>query len=116
MVFESRLIEVLRKHLDELVQKVWEDGVVTDEEKDLIIDELEEYGIRDAGYRAIETLRLEKAFRAWGSDLTPDTTPLEAGLGFAVTEIRQVGPERMLPQPSYLFSLPHRVHCSASLG
>jgi len=42
------------------------------------------YGIADAGYRAIETLRLEKAYRAWGSDLTPDHTPLEAGLGFAV--------------------------------
>lgn len=42
------------------------------------------HGIADAGYRAIETLRLEKAYRAWGSDLTPDHTPLEAGLGFAV--------------------------------
>ncbi|MCY4147833.1 MAG: FAD-dependent oxidoreductase [Gammaproteobacteria bacterium] len=42
------------------------------------------HGIIDAGYRAIETLRLEKAYRAWGTDLTPDHTPLEAGLGFAV--------------------------------
>ncbi|MCY4051236.1 MAG: FAD-dependent oxidoreductase [Gammaproteobacteria bacterium] len=42
------------------------------------------HGIADAGYRAIETLRLEKAYRAWGTDLTPDHTPLEAGLGFAV--------------------------------
>lgn len=41
-------------------------------------------GIADAGYRAIETLRLEKAYRAWGADLSPDHTPLEAGLGFAV--------------------------------
>ncbi len=44
----------------------------------------EAHGITDAGYRAIETLRLEKAYRAWGTDLTPDHTPLEAGLGFAV--------------------------------
>ena len=36
------------------------------------------------GYRAIESLRLEKGYRAWGSDLTAETTPLEAGLGFAV--------------------------------
>ena len=36
-----------------------------------------------AGYRAIESLRLEKAYRAWGSDLTPSHTPLEAGLGWA---------------------------------
>ncbi len=36
------------------------------------------------GYRAIESLRLEKGYRAWGSDIGPDTTPAEAGLGFAV--------------------------------
>lgn len=43
-----------------------------------------EFGLRDAGYRAIESMRLEKGFRAWGSDIGPDHTPLEAGLGFAV--------------------------------
>ena len=37
-----------------------------------------------AGYRAIESLRLEKGYRAWGSDIGPDHTPLEAGLGWAV--------------------------------
>ena len=42
------------------------------------------FGIRAGGYRAIESLRLEKAYRAWGTDLTPDTNPYEAGLGFAV--------------------------------
>ncbi|SMY07515.1 GcvT family protein [Flavimaricola marinus] len=43
-----------------------------------------EHGLRNAGYRAIETLRLEKGYRAWGSDIGPDYTPIEAGLGFAV--------------------------------
>jgi 4-methylaminobutanoate oxidase (formaldehyde-forming) len=42
------------------------------------------HGLRNAGYRAIETLRLEKGYRAWSSDIGPDHTPLEAGLGFAV--------------------------------
>ncbi len=42
------------------------------------------HGIMNAGYRAIETLRLEKAYRAWGSDIGPDHTPLQAGLGWAV--------------------------------
>lgn len=42
------------------------------------------HGIANAGYRAIETLRLEKSYRAWGSDIGPDHTPLEAGLGWAV--------------------------------
>jgi sarcosine dehydrogenase len=41
-------------------------------------------GIRNAGYRAIESLRLEKGYRAWGSDINADSTPWEAGLSFAV--------------------------------
>jgi len=42
------------------------------------------HGLVAAGYRAIEALRLEKGYRAWSSDITPDETPYEAGLGFAV--------------------------------
>lgn len=44
----------------------------------------EEFGILNAGYYALEGLRLEKGFRAWGRELTPDITPLQAGLSFAV--------------------------------
>ena len=40
--------------------------------------------MRDAGYYALESLRLEKGYRAWGRELTPDNNPWEAGLGFAV--------------------------------
>jgi 4-methylaminobutanoate oxidase (formaldehyde-forming) len=36
-----------------------------------------------AGYYAIESLRLEKGYRAFGRELSPDTTPVEAGLAFA---------------------------------
>jgi 4-methylaminobutanoate oxidase (formaldehyde-forming) len=43
----------------------------------------EELGLADAGYSAIESLRLEKGFRAFGRELTPDYTPIEAGLVFA---------------------------------
>lgn len=43
-----------------------------------------EYNLTNAGYRAIETLRLEKGYRAWASDIGPDHTPDEAGLGWAV--------------------------------
>ena len=39
-------------------------------------------GLSDAGYYAINSLRLDKGYRAFGSDLTPDHTPLEAGLRF----------------------------------
>jgi 4-methylaminobutanoate oxidase (formaldehyde-forming) len=43
-----------------------------------------ELGLRDAGYYAMESLRMEKAYRAWGREVTTDDTPWEAGLGFAV--------------------------------
>jgi len=42
------------------------------------------HGIRPVGYRALESLRLEKGYRAWGSDITPNDSPFEAGLGWAV--------------------------------
>ncbi len=41
-------------------------------------------GLVDAGYYAVDSLRIEKGFRAWGRELTPDVNPYEAGLGFAV--------------------------------
>jgi 4-methylaminobutanoate oxidase (formaldehyde-forming) len=43
-----------------------------------------EFNARNAGYYAVESLRLEKGYRAWGRELTPDYNPYEAGLGFAV--------------------------------
>ncbi len=42
------------------------------------------HDIRPVGYRAMESLRLEKGYRAWGADITPNDTPFEAGLGWAV--------------------------------
>ncbi len=42
------------------------------------------HGMVAAGYRAIDALRLEKGYRVWSSDITPDENPFEAGLGFAV--------------------------------
>jgi glycine cleavage system aminomethyltransferase T/glycine/D-amino acid oxidase-like deaminating enzyme len=42
------------------------------------------HGLVAGGYRAIDSLRLEKGYRVWGADITPEDTPFEAGLGFAV--------------------------------
>jgi glycine cleavage system aminomethyltransferase T/glycine/D-amino acid oxidase-like deaminating enzyme len=42
------------------------------------------HGLVAGGYRAIDSLRLEKGYRVWGADLTPDETPYEAGVAFAV--------------------------------
>jgi 4-methylaminobutanoate oxidase (formaldehyde-forming) len=59
------------------------------------------HGIANAGYRAIESLRLEKGYRAWGSDIGPDHSPLVAGLGWAVklrTGVPFQGREALLAQ------------------
>jgi 4-methylaminobutanoate oxidase (formaldehyde-forming) len=42
------------------------------------------HGLANVGYRAIESLRLEKGYVYWSSDVTPDYTPVEAGLGSRV--------------------------------
>ncbi len=49
-----------------------------------IIREGGEFGLAHAGYHALESLRLEKAYRSWGHDISSVDTPLEAGLRFAV--------------------------------
>ena len=42
------------------------------------------FGLTHAGYHALDSLRIEKAYRHWGHDITDEDTPLQAGLGFAV--------------------------------
>jgi glycine cleavage system T protein len=42
------------------------------------------HGIVAGGYRAIDSLRLEKGYRVWGADITPDETPYEGGVGLCV--------------------------------
>jgi 4-methylaminobutanoate oxidase (formaldehyde-forming) len=69
----------------------------------------ERHGIANAGYRAINSLRLEKHYLVWGSDITTDYNPYEAGLGFcvapdkreflardALAEVKARGPKRKL--------------------
>ena len=75
------------------------------EQAGLVYDELAEagrdLGLRDAGYYALDSLRMEKAYRAWGREVTIDDTPWEAGLGFAVRLDKRVpflGREALLEQ------------------
>lgn len=51
---------------------------------DAIVSEGNALGLRHAGFHAMDSLRTEKAYRAWGQDITDQETPLEAGLRFAV--------------------------------
>ena len=48
-----------------------------------------EYQLRPCGYRAIESLRLEKGYRAWAGEINSETNPFEAGLGFAVSSKKE---------------------------
>ncbi|WP_282609345.1 FAD-dependent oxidoreductase [Pelagibius sp. Alg239-R121] len=48
---------------------------------DQLWDAGQEFGIRDVGYRAIDSLRMEKGYLYWSADITPDYSPCEAGLG-----------------------------------
>ena len=43
-----------------------------------------EHGLMACGYKAIDSMRLEKGYRVWAADITPDETPFEGGLGFCV--------------------------------
>jgi len=51
---------------------------------DTLIDAGGRFGLKDAGYYTIDALRIEAGRRAWGAELSPDETPWEAGLDFAV--------------------------------
>ena len=58
-------------------------------------------GIANAGYRALDSLRLEKGYKNWGSDLTPNDTPLEAGHAWAVKlkkDVDFIGRQALLDQ------------------
>jgi 4-methylaminobutanoate oxidase (formaldehyde-forming) len=51
---------------------------------DRLVEAGEAVGLKHAGFQALDTLRLEKAYRDYGHDIDNTDTPLEAGLGFAV--------------------------------
>ncbi len=51
---------------------------------DVLVEAGRACGLAHAGYHALDSLRIEKAYRHWGSDLTDEDDPLEAGLSFAV--------------------------------
>ena len=66
-----------------LWQAIWESGA--------------EHGLTACGYKAIDSLRAEKGYRYWASDITPDQTPDDAGLAFCVkTEKSFLGRESLL--------------------
>jgi len=67
---------------------------------DALVEAGEPLGLVDFGYRALESMRLEKCYRLWGADLSADWTPLQAGLGRLVAFDKGdfVGREAVLAQ------------------
>lgn len=82
---------------------------------DLIVKAGEKFDLKHAGYHALEHLRLERGYREFGLDLTPDDTPCEAGLGFTVKPDKEGGfigrdavavqHKKILPKRMVLFAL-----------
>jgi 4-methylaminobutanoate oxidase (formaldehyde-forming) len=58
------------------------------------------HGMVAGGYKAIDSMRLEKGYRVWGADISPEDTPFEAGLGFAVKMDKDfLGRDALDPEP-----------------
>ena len=88
----------------------WELHFPIDQAKEVyqnIMDYGKNFGLVNAGYRCIESCRLEKGYRAWGSDIGPDHTPLEAGLGWATklnSDIDFIGKKFLLESSAYILA------------
>ena len=64
----------------------WEAGLAIWQK---LIDTGSKFGAKPCGYRAIESLRLEKGYVAWGVEINTETNPYEANLGFAVSKVKE---------------------------
>jgi sarcosine dehydrogenase len=85
ILVKDHLVRALRvTYVGELGYEIHASNLALPEVYDAIMEVGAAHGIRPCGYRAIESLRLEKGYRAWGADITPNDTPIEAGLGWAV--------------------------------
>ena len=75
------------------------------------------FGLRHAGYHALNSLRIEKAYRHWGHDMSDEDTALEAGLGFTVAWDKPggfVGREALLRQRERAFQAAGGLHAGRS--
>jgi len=85
-------VEVWAQRISYVGELGWELYIAVDQAVcvwDAIMEAGQRYGIRAAGYRALESLRLEKGYRYWSADITPADNPYSAGLGFCVSLEKQ---------------------------
>lgn len=80
-------VEVIAQRVTYVGELGWEMYMPTSSASDVwdaLIAPGKEFGIKPCGYKALESLRLEKGYRYWTADITPADNPYEAGLGFCV--------------------------------
>jgi glycine cleavage system aminomethyltransferase T len=80
-------VEVWAQRVSYVGELGWELYIETEQATiiwDAVMQAGKAFAIQVVGYKALESLRLEKGYRYWSADITPDENPYEAGLGFAV--------------------------------
>ena len=73
---------------------------------DRLWDAGSDLGLKDCGYYALDALRIEAGRRAFGAELSPDCTPYEAGLEFAVRRDKREPPKPGLAKRLLMFTFP----------
>jgi 4-methylaminobutanoate oxidase (formaldehyde-forming) len=99
----AKAIALRMTYVGELGWELYIPSEFTTHVYDLIVAAGADHGLVHAGYHATNSLRLEKAFRHWGHDITDEDTPLEAGLSFACAFDKPggfIGREALLEQKS----------------
>lgn len=97
----AKVIAIRMTYVGELGWELYIPSEFTTHVYDLIVAAGADHGLVHAGYHATNSLRLEKAFRHWGHDITDEDTPYEAGLSFAVAFDKPggfIGREALLAQ------------------
>ena len=78
-------------YVGELGWELWIPSDVALHVFDTLVEAGAAFGLRHAGFHALDTLRIEKAYRGWGHDIGETDTPLEAGLGFTLDAAKPGG-------------------------
>ena len=80
----ARILAVRIGYVGELGYELYVPQEFTGQVYNFISGEGAAHGLANAGYRAIDSCRMEKGYLYWSGDITPDYNPYEAGLGFCV--------------------------------
>ncbi len=96
----TRAIAVRMSYVGELGWELYIPTNFTLAAFDTIMEKGKKHGLKLVGMQAVNSLRLETGYRHWESDITPDDTPWEAGLGFGVKLDKDdfIGKEALMTQ------------------